>query len=335
MLPGFTVSSPPDYDEEEETSYRGWAGAEAPEKGGGRSQESQDSGGREEEATRAETQEEVRICCQLFLSSLAELDTFYTRVWRVSSSCRMAWWESCGYRSRCLPSVDSEEEAEEEEEDDGSVSSTDSDCTAIHYVLGDVTHPHTAQGDAIIVHCVGMKPVSPCLYQSSMALGLKSDEEKGSASSALLQLFLCRWLGPMGQGRLVYSSRGEIRWTTEAVRAGWQDERYHYPWLHTPWDTFICKVLLRMKPHKHIISFRFGSWKCAALPHRWQTVQARWSGSSKFCWKMKLALLPGNARLFHDECYFLAVVVVWVYVWWQNCEVVAADKDCDDDQMMP
>lgn len=103
----------------------------------------------------------------------------------------MTWWESCGYRSRCLLSVDSEEE---EEEDDGSVSSTDSDCTAIHYVLGDVTHPHTAQGDAIIVHCVGMKPVSPCPdYQSRMALSLKSDEEKGSASSALLlQLFLCR-----------------------------------------------------------------------------------------------------------------------------------------------
>nr|XP_046246610.1 chromodomain-helicase-DNA-binding protein 1-like isoform X2 [Scatophagus argus] len=66
---------------------------------------------------------------------------------------KMAWWESCGYRSRSLPCVDSEEE-EEEEEDDSSVCSTDSDSTAIHYVLGDVTHPHTAQGDAIIVHCV-------------------------------------------------------------------------------------------------------------------------------------------------------------------------------------
>uniref|UniRef100_A0A3Q0QVI7 Chromodomain helicase DNA binding protein 1-like n=1 Tax=Amphilophus citrinellus TaxID=61819 RepID=A0A3Q0QVI7_AMPCI len=66
---------------------------------------------------------------------------------------KMAWWESCGYRSRCLPSVDSEEE-EGEEEDDGSIRSTDSDSTDIHYVLGDVTHPHTAQGDAIIVHCV-------------------------------------------------------------------------------------------------------------------------------------------------------------------------------------
>lgn len=51
--------------------------------------------------------------------------------------------------------MDSEDE-EEEEEDDGSVCSTDSDSMAICYVLGDVTHPHAAQEDAIIVHCVGM-----------------------------------------------------------------------------------------------------------------------------------------------------------------------------------
>ncbi|XP_071368922.1 chromodomain-helicase-DNA-binding protein 1-like [Centroberyx affinis] len=70
---------------------------------------------------------------------------------------KMAWWESCGYRSLCLQSVHSEEEEEEEEEeagDDSSICSTDSDHTAIHYVLGDVTHPHAAQEDAIIVHCV-------------------------------------------------------------------------------------------------------------------------------------------------------------------------------------
>ncbi|KAM7388633.1 hypothetical protein PAMP_024797 [Pampus punctatissimus] len=68
---------------------------------------------------------------------------------------KMAWWESCGYRSMCLQSVDSEEEEDEdEEEDDGSVCSTDSNSTAIHYVLGDVTHPHAAHEDAIIVHCV-------------------------------------------------------------------------------------------------------------------------------------------------------------------------------------
>uniref|UniRef100_A0A3P8TMP7 Chromodomain helicase DNA binding protein 1-like n=1 Tax=Amphiprion percula TaxID=161767 RepID=A0A3P8TMP7_AMPPE len=66
---------------------------------------------------------------------------------------KMAWWESCGYRSRCLQPVDSEEE-EEEEDDDSSICSTDSDSTDINYVLGDVTHPHTARGDAIIVHCV-------------------------------------------------------------------------------------------------------------------------------------------------------------------------------------
>ncbi|KAM9763192.1 chromodomain-helicase-DNA-binding protein 1-like [Menidia menidia] len=64
---------------------------------------------------------------------------------------KMAWWESCGYRSRCLPPVDSEEEEEEDEDD---ACSTDSNVSDIHYVLGDVTHPHAAQGDAIIVHCV-------------------------------------------------------------------------------------------------------------------------------------------------------------------------------------
>lgn len=50
---------------------------------------------------------------------------------------------------------DDEEAAAEEEDDDGSVSSTDSDSTAICYVLGDVTHPHATRGDAVIVHCVG------------------------------------------------------------------------------------------------------------------------------------------------------------------------------------
>ncbi|MED6283658.1 Chromodomain-helicase-DNA-binding protein 1-like [Characodon lateralis] len=65
---------------------------------------------------------------------------------------KMAWWESCGYRSLCLQPVDSEEEREDE--DDSSVCSTDSNSTDIHYVLGDVTHPQTARGDAMIVHCV-------------------------------------------------------------------------------------------------------------------------------------------------------------------------------------
>ncbi|XP_042178611.1 chromodomain-helicase-DNA-binding protein 1-like isoform X1 [Oncorhynchus tshawytscha] len=64
---------------------------------------------------------------------------------------KMAWWESSGYRSLCLPSVESEEE---EEADDLSVTSTDSEHSAISYVLGDVTHPYANQEDAIIVHCV-------------------------------------------------------------------------------------------------------------------------------------------------------------------------------------
>lgn len=71
---------------------------------------------------------------------------------------RMAWWESRGYKSLCLPSVDSEgEDADEveEEEDLNSVNSSDSDDTAIHYILGDVTHPQAGSENVIIVHCVG------------------------------------------------------------------------------------------------------------------------------------------------------------------------------------
>ncbi|KAK7144873.1 hypothetical protein R3I94_011076 [Phoxinus phoxinus] len=68
---------------------------------------------------------------------------------------KMAWWDSCGYRSLCLPSVDSEgEEMESDEDDDVSWSSTDSEHRAICYVLGDVTRPQTDREDAIIVHCV-------------------------------------------------------------------------------------------------------------------------------------------------------------------------------------
>uniref|UniRef100_A0A8C2AJ00 Chromodomain helicase DNA binding protein 1-like n=1 Tax=Cyprinus carpio TaxID=7962 RepID=A0A8C2AJ00_CYPCA len=69
---------------------------------------------------------------------------------------KMAWWESCGYKSLCLPQVDSEGEDIEPDEDDDVVSwsSTDSDHTAIHYVLGDVTHPQADRENAIIVHCV-------------------------------------------------------------------------------------------------------------------------------------------------------------------------------------
>ncbi|KAK2889292.1 hypothetical protein Q8A67_014667 [Cirrhinus molitorella] len=69
---------------------------------------------------------------------------------------KMAWWESCGYKSLCLPQVDSEGEDIEPDEDDDDVSwsSTDSDHTAIRYVLGDVTHPQADREDAVIVHCV-------------------------------------------------------------------------------------------------------------------------------------------------------------------------------------
>ncbi|CAN9500249.1 unnamed protein product [Ophioblennius macclurei] len=66
---------------------------------------------------------------------------------------KMAWWESCGYKSPCLPPVDGEEE-EEEDGDASSTTSSECDKTDIHYLLGDVTLPHAAQGDAIIVHCV-------------------------------------------------------------------------------------------------------------------------------------------------------------------------------------
>uniref|UniRef100_A0A673KJY0 Chromodomain-helicase-DNA-binding protein 1-like n=1 Tax=Sinocyclocheilus rhinocerous TaxID=307959 RepID=A0A673KJY0_9TELE len=68
---------------------------------------------------------------------------------------KMVRWESCGYKSLCLPRVDSEgEDMEPDEDDDVSWSSTDSDHTAIRYVLGDVTHPQADRGDATIVHCV-------------------------------------------------------------------------------------------------------------------------------------------------------------------------------------
>uniref|UniRef100_A0A8C9QZ12 Chromodomain helicase DNA binding protein 1-like n=1 Tax=Scleropages formosus TaxID=113540 RepID=A0A8C9QZ12_SCLFO len=69
---------------------------------------------------------------------------------------KIAWWESCGYHSLCLPLADSDEDDEEagEEGDDISISSVASEHTDIHYILGDVTHPQANQEDAIIVHCV-------------------------------------------------------------------------------------------------------------------------------------------------------------------------------------
>ncbi|XP_059824631.1 chromodomain-helicase-DNA-binding protein 1-like isoform X1 [Hypanus sabinus] len=71
---------------------------------------------------------------------------------------KMAWWNSCGYRSLCLPSLDSgsEDESEEDENDlPGDLDSADTEQKSICYVLGDVTHPSAAdEEDVIIVHCV-------------------------------------------------------------------------------------------------------------------------------------------------------------------------------------
>lgn len=77
----------------------------------------------------------------------------------LSVSCRVARWESSGYTTRSLPSADSEEDDKEEDEEEveSGVCPTDLDTADIHYVAGDVTHPHSAEGDAIIVHCVGAK----------------------------------------------------------------------------------------------------------------------------------------------------------------------------------
>lgn len=48
-------------------------------------------------------------------------------------------------------------EEDEDEEDGSSSCSMDSNSVDICYVLGDVTHPHAAKGDAIIIHCVGKR----------------------------------------------------------------------------------------------------------------------------------------------------------------------------------
>lgn len=76
----------------------------------------------------------------------------------------MAWWESWGYRTQSLPPADSEEEAEERL---GSVGSTE---LGIHYVLGDVTHPHSTEGDAIIIHCVAMQLCTGLYYDRQILL---------------------------------------------------------------------------------------------------------------------------------------------------------------------
>lgn len=152
---GVALRGPADAHQEAESTERGGAGAEEAEEGGGGGQEGQTPGGGQEEAAGAETQEEVRALFfffSFFFSKCADAQ---------SAVCvgRMEWWTASGYRSRCLPPVHSEDDEEEEDDDSSSVSSADSASTDINYVLGDVTHPHMAAGDAIIVHCVGRRRV--------------------------------------------------------------------------------------------------------------------------------------------------------------------------------
>lgn len=71
---------------------------------------------------------------------------------------KMAWWESNGYQSFCLPSEDSEledlEDLEDGDETSVELDYEDLDSTSINYVSGDVTHPQAGEEDAVIVHCV-------------------------------------------------------------------------------------------------------------------------------------------------------------------------------------
>lgn len=163
---GVALHGPADAHQEAETPERGRAGAEEAEEGGGGGQEGQTPGGGQEEAAGAETQKEVSSFFFLFFFFfLKSADADLSAV----SGRRMEWWQASGYRSRCLPPIHSEgEDEEEEEEDDDSVSSTDSASTDINYVLGDVTHPHMATSDAIIVHCVGRRRI---FIQSEEELG--------------------------------------------------------------------------------------------------------------------------------------------------------------------
>lgn len=71
---------------------------------------------------------------------------------------KMAWWESNGYQSFCLPSEDSEledlEDLEDGDETSAELDYEDLDSTSINYVSGDITHPQAGEEDAVIVHCV-------------------------------------------------------------------------------------------------------------------------------------------------------------------------------------
>lgn len=67
----------------------------------------------------------------------------------------MEFWQKHSYTSLSvsLESSSSEEESEEVEE---GWAPSDASEREIHYVVGDVTRPHSAgDGDAIAVHCVG------------------------------------------------------------------------------------------------------------------------------------------------------------------------------------
>lgn len=84
----------------------------------------------------------------------------------------MAWWESNGYQSSCLPSEDSElEDHEDGYETPAELDYEDLDPASIKYVSGDVTHPQAGEEDAVIVHCVGTKKRAVtlrmlCLYDA-------------------------------------------------------------------------------------------------------------------------------------------------------------------------
>lgn len=110
----------------------------------------------------------------------------------------MAWWDSNGYKSQCLPSVESEEEEEEEAGDDSSVCSTDSEeHNAIRYVLGDVTHPHATREDAIIVHCVGKAPFQPKIVAAFVVVSLRhtdpqEDRFKACSNSTIRCKKICK-----------------------------------------------------------------------------------------------------------------------------------------------
>ncbi|KAJ1119230.1 hypothetical protein NDU88_007416 [Pleurodeles waltl] len=67
---------------------------------------------------------------------------------------RMQWWESCGYKSSCISSDESDAAEESEEENDFDLESASEEQVEINYVIGDITHPKVQEEDAIIVHCV-------------------------------------------------------------------------------------------------------------------------------------------------------------------------------------